>query len=74
MNDLEDIMLSKPVRERKTPYDFTYLWNLKNNINKQNRSRLIATENRLTVFRGEGVGQLWEKREEIKQDKLIVTE
>ena len=38
------------------PYDFIYMWNLKNQINKQNRNRLIDTENRLTVDRGEGVG------------------
>ena len=43
------------------PYDFIYMWNLKNQINKQNRNRLIDTENRLTAVRGEGVGELDEK-------------
>ena len=26
---------NKPVRERQIPYDFTYMWNLKNKINEQ---------------------------------------
>ena len=30
-------------------YDFTYMWNLNNKINEQNRNRLIDTENRLMV-------------------------
>ena len=25
---------NKPVRERQKPYDFTYMWNLMNKINK----------------------------------------
>ena len=38
------------------PYDFIYIWNLKNKImNKQNRNRLIDTENKLTVA-GWGAG------------------
>ena len=37
---------SKSDRERKQmPYDFIYMWNLKNKINKQNRNKLIDTEN-----------------------------
>ena len=32
--DLEGIMLSKIDRERQIPYDFTYMWNQKNKINK----------------------------------------
>ena len=32
--DLEGIMLSKIDRERQLPYDFTYMWNQKNKINK----------------------------------------
>ena len=59
--DLEGIMLSKPVRERQIPYNFTYMWNVKNDINKQNRNRLIDTENRLMVSEGNGVGGLGEK-------------
>ena len=37
---------NKSDKERLKQYDFTYMCNLKNNINKQNR-------NRLTVARGE---------------------
>ena len=44
------------------PDDFTYMWNLKNNTNKQNRNRLIDTENRLQVARGDCVKKVkgWE--------------
>ena len=27
--DLETLILSKPERKRKIPYDITYLWNIK---------------------------------------------
>ena len=43
-------------QERQIPYDFTYMWNLKNKTNDQtyqNRNRLIDTENKLVVARGE---------------------
>ena len=41
--NLENIMLSKPVREREMLYDFTPMWNLMNNCstNKKTRDRLI---------------------------------
>ena len=29
---------NKPVREIQIPYDFTYMWNLMNKINKQNKT------------------------------------
>ena len=32
--DLEIIILSKPERERQTPYDITYVWNLKYDTNE----------------------------------------
>ena len=35
------------------PYDFTYMWNLKIKINKQNRSKFVDTENKLKVARWE---------------------
>ena len=38
--DLEGIMLSeikKSDREKQIPYDFTYMWNLKNKINEQTK-------------------------------------
>ena len=50
------------------------MWNLKHKINKQNRTSLISTENRLTVDRGEGCWGLGEKGEGIKKYKLVVTE
>ena len=53
--------LNKPVRERQVLYDFTYMWNLKNNINEQNGGRIKGTENRLTAVRGCGVGGNWVK-------------
>ena len=49
------------------------MWNLKNNINKQDRNRFIDTKNRLMVVRGEGTGGLGEKGEGIEQYKLVVT-
>ena len=39
---------NKSVRERQILYDFTYMWNL------NNKTKLIDTENRLVVARGEG--------------------
>ena len=45
---------NKPVRERQALYDFIYMWSLMNKItNKQNKNRLIDTENRLITVRGE---------------------
>ena len=41
------------------PYDFTYMWNLKSKINKQNRKNLIDTENKLMVARREGSCKWW---------------
>ena len=38
--NLEGIILMKSVRERHIPYDFTYVWNLKNKINEQTKQRL----------------------------------
>ena len=42
---------NKPARERQAPDDFTFMWNLMNNINKQSEDRLTDTENRLIVIR-----------------------
>ena len=54
--------------------DFTYMWNLMNKINKQNRNRLTNTQNRLTAVRREGGYGLSEKGEGIKQHKLVAAE
>ena len=43
----------KLVRERQILYDLTYIWNLKN---KQNKNRLIGTENKQVGARGDGAG------------------
>ena len=45
---------NKSDRERRIQYYFICIWNRKNKINKQNRNRLIKTENRLMVARWEG--------------------
>ena len=51
----EVIMLSEiGHRERQIPYDFTYIWNLKNKINKQNRNRLKNREQADGCQRGMG--------------------
>ena len=49
---------SKSDRERQTPYDTTYMWNLKHDTNEHiynNRNKLIDIENRLVVAKGVGV-------------------
>ena len=43
-------------------------------MNKQNRNRLIDTENILTVARWEGGWGMGEKGEEIRKYRLVVTE
>ena len=48
---------NKSDREIQTLYDFTYMWNPKNRTNeytKQNRNRLIDTENKMVVNKEEG--------------------
>ena len=45
----------------------------KNKINKQNRNRLIDTENKLKISRWGRMGQLGEKGERIKKYKLVDT-
>ena len=37
--ELESIMISKPVRERQIPYDFTHMWNLRNKTSKEKKKR-----------------------------------
>ena len=53
------------------PYDFTYVESKEQN--KQNRNRLIHTENKLMIARRRGAGGLDEKGERIKMYKLAVT-
>ena len=43
--DLENIKLSEISQsEKDRHYDFTYMWNVMNKLNKQNRDRLIDGE------------------------------
>ena len=49
---------NKSGREGKIPYDYTYVWNLKNKTTKQtkqSRNRLLDTINKLLVTRGVGI-------------------
>ena len=54
-------MLSEISQRKTNPYDFTYMWNQKNEINEQQqniRNRLIDTEN---CQMEEGLGE-WVKK------------
>ena len=64
--DLESIMLSEMASQRKTNTIWFHLYVKSNEQNeqKQNRNRLIDTENRLTAVGGV-VGQISEKGEGI---------
>ena len=49
--------------ERQMPYDLTYMWNLENKTNqqtKQHKNRLIETENKWVLPRGEWGGEMGE--------------
>ena len=61
---------SKSVRKKQIPYYFIYMWNLKNDINKQNKNWFIDTENRLTSGRGEGAGGLGKKTKGLRSTDL----
>ena len=64
--DLEGIMLSEIIMERKILYDFTYTQNLKKQANK-----LTDTQNRLGTSSSRGWGQAkWLKV--VKSYKLLV--
>ena len=58
---------NKSDRERQIPNDCTYMCNLKNKTNKQNRNRLIDTKNNLRVARWEGGEELSEKGKGVKK-------
>ena len=63
----------KLVNERQIPYDFIYMWNLRNGINKQNRNRLIGKDDRLMVPEERRVGVVSKKHEGIKKYGLVIT-
>ena len=48
------------------PYDFTYMWKPENKASEQTKkpNRIINTENKLVVARGEGIGRMGEVGEE----------
>ena len=56
------------------PYDFIYIWNLKNRSNKQTKQKQTHRYKKQTdgYQRGRGWG-MGEKDEEIKKNKLVVT-
>ena len=47
--------------ERNIPHSFTYRWNIKPNQTNKNKNRLIETETKGMVARGEGGGGRVEK-------------
>ena len=57
---------NKSFRERQIPYDFTYMWNLRNKTSEQIKKRerdkpkniLLTAENKLIVRRGEVRGKM----------------
>ena len=74
----QDTKWNKIVIERQLPYDFTHMWNLMNNRNKQHRDRLI--ERRLIAVgmegwkvRGPGGEVEWLSWKEKQREKLIQT-
>ena len=53
------------IRQRPIPYDFTYIQNLKNKMNEQNRNTIIDTEKKQVVVRedgGRGMRKIGEER------------
>ena len=63
---------NKSDRESQIPYNFTYVWNLKNKINEQqNRNKLIDRTN-WWLPDGKGIGVLGERGEEIKKYILAI--
>ena len=58
-----DVKQNKSDRERQIPYGFTYMWNLKNKTNEQNRNRLTQRTSWLPDRRG--FGELGKKGKEI---------
>ena len=51
--DLEGILFSKICQKRKTMYDFSYMWNLKNK-NKHNKMETDSEIQRLPEGKGGG--------------------
>ena len=65
---------NKSDKQRNVPHDITYIWNLKSQINKQNRNRLIDTENKLMVAKEKGVwGPWWKKMKGLRSTNWALT-
>ena len=63
--DLEGIMLREISQKQKNKYCTISYVESKKQMNKQNRNRLLDTESKLVVARGEGGG---EKRKKCEED------
>ena len=60
--DLEIIVLSQSDRERQTPYDITYMWNLNYDTNEPIYETVTDSQIKrigLWLPRGRGVGERW---------------
>ena len=58
---------NKLIGERQVPYDFTYMWNLMNKINKMGTDSTIQRSD-WQLWEGLGVGELGGKGEGIKKN------
>ena len=52
--DLEDIMLSEVNQIRPKKHDFAHMWNIKQQSNKLNKTKLKIADNRIVITRGQG--------------------
>ena len=67
---MQGIMLSEITDRKENAINFTYQWNLKCKINKQNRNRLIyKSENIVKAVRWDRVWGQGQKGEQIKKYK-----
>ena len=63
--------LNKSDRERQILYDFTSMWNIKNKMNKHNKTEtVIDTDNKQVVARGESVGAGKKEMRAIKRNNF----
>ena len=67
-------MLSEIYRERQTLYDFTYMWNLKDNKRTKKKKQHKTSENKWAMARGESIRGWVKKLKGIKRYKLVVTQ
>ena len=66
---------SKSVKERQIPYNFTYMWDLKNNVNDQTQQKQTRGhgDQRRWLPEGKEVRGLRGKGEGVEKYKLAVT-